>query len=315
MFALTAAEKPALQAEDAAKLKHAAALLDAYRGDASSLAAAGAEIDRVIAANPRHAPAYRELARYRMMSGHIKAFDFQPGSLEAADAALAKAIEIDPAYAEAYVLRGQLYRLLGRRDDALAALQKAESLGTSDPWLQNNWADLLLDDGKFAEAAARYRKVVDSKTTNMKAMIAAIEGLIDYYSNAGQVDKMDELYRRQIELEPRAARTQTGYAQFLLCQKGDYEASIARSRQALALESSEAGRYWLAAGLYLKWAQSVIDKKAEAGKTYYDQAQAIYPGVDEVLGNASSCPPLDTIAKAIELRDEKHAPPPAAAEH
>ncbi|HEU4664374.1 MAG TPA: tetratricopeptide repeat protein [Dokdonella sp.] len=295
------ARKPELSEADAAKLRHAASLLDAYRGDdAKPLEAAHSELDEVVEANPRYAPAWRELARYRMMSGHTGGAEFAPGALEGADEALARAIASDPGYAAAYVLRGQLYRLMKRPDDAVAALKKAESLGSHDPWLHNNWADLLLDEGKFTEAAEHYRKVADDTAAPVKARLAATEGLIEFYLDGGDLDRADGMFRSLIALEPGSARGHTAYAQFLLCQREDYEGAIARARDGLRVENQDAARYWLAAALYRRWAQAVVvDGKPDAGKASFAEAQAIFPGVEEVAANAATCPALDFVAQAL----------------
>lgn len=294
-----ATEKSTLQAPYVTKFNHAVGLLDGYRGDTSVLEAARAELDEVLKGYPRHAPAYREKARYFIMRGHISSLQFQPGSLEAADSSIKKAIEIKPNYAEAFVLRGHLYRLMDRHQDAVGALEKAEKLGTADPWLQNNWADLLIDEGKHEAAAQRYRKVIESKTQNKKAMGSAYEGLIRYYTGVGKLDQADEIYRKKIDFEPNAAWGYGNYAQFLLCQRDDYENSIARSRQALNIMNYGVGRYWLASALYRKWAQHAITGAIDGGRQYYLEAQAIYPDSNEIIANANTCPPLRFIAQAL----------------
>lgn len=294
-----AAEKSTLQASNAMKFDHAVNLLDGYRGDTSTLVAARAELVDVLKADPRCAPAYREMARYAIMMGHISSLRFQPGSLEAADSFIKKAIEINPNYAEAFVLRGHLYRLMDRHQDALDALEKAERLGTTDPWLQNNWADLLIDEGKYEAAAMRYRKVINSKTPNKKAVGSALEGLIRYYEGIGNLDRAEEVYKKQIEFEPNAAWAYGNYAQFLLCQKDDYENSIIRSRQALRIMDYGVGRYWLASALYRKWAQSVITGIPGRGAEHLSEAQMFYSDLSEIAANTDMCPSLRMIAKAI----------------
>lgn len=302
LAAAAPAAKAVLSDADAAKLRHAASVLDAYRGDdARPLEAARVELDQVVEANPRYAPAWRELARYRMMSGHTGGGDFAPGALEAADEALGKAIASDPAYAAAYVLRGQLYRLMKRPDDAVAALKKAERLGSDDPWLHNNWADLLLEQGRIDEASAHYRKVADDPHANVKAKMAALEGLIEYGTATGDLVQTDAWHRRLLALDPASARSRTGYAQFLLCERDDPTAAIARAREGLALQNQDAGRYWLAAALYRRWAQAVVDGRADEGKAAFAEAQAIFPGIDEVAANAATCASLAVVARAMEM--------------
>lgn len=292
---------------DLLRFKRAVNLLDGYRGDSASLEAASADLKNILVRNPRYAPAHREMARYFIMRGHINSERFEPGALEAAEYAINKALEIDPKYAEAYVLFGHLYRLMGRHREALEALEKAEKLGTNDPWLYNNWADLLIDEGKYEEAVTRYRKVIDSKTPNKKAMGAALEGVIRYYVSVGKLDKADLFYKKSIVLEPDSAWGYGNYAQFLLCKKDDYEDSILRSRQALRIMNYGVGRYWLASALYRKWAQSVISGAPDSGKKYFIEAMELYPDPYGIAANAGSCPPMKLVGDAL-IRSRKVGP-------
>lgn len=307
----TAVQKPPGMAKpddaDRLRFKRAVDLLDGYRGDPASLEAARAELQQVLARNPRHAPAHREMARYFIMQGHISSERFEPGSLEAAEYAIDKALEINPGYAEAYVLFGHLYRLRGRHREAVAALETAERLGTSDPWLHNNWADLLIDEGKYEEAAQRYRKVIDSGILNKKAMGAALEGVIKYYIRIGDLNEADSFHRKKIAFEPDSAWAYGNYAQFLLCMKDDYENSILRARQALGIMNYGVGRYWLASALYRKWAQSVMSGAPESGRKYFEEALALYPDPYEIVGRVASCPPKKRIADALARTAKQRA--------
>lgn len=281
------------------RLKHSIELLDGYRGDGAMLEAARAELESVLRADPRNAPAHREMARYFIMRGHVSYQRFQPGALEAAESSLTKAIKINPKYAEAYVLRGHLYRLMGRSQDAVRALETAEKIGTSDPWLQNNWADLLSDAGRYEDAAKRYRKVLASKTKNKKAMTVAYEGLIRYHRSVGQWDMVDQIYRDRIAYEPDAAWGYGNYAEFLLCYRDDPENAILRARQALRIMDYGVGRYWLAAGLYRKWAQGVLNDKPADVQRDLVEARALVPDAAEIAANAANCPPLELISQAL----------------
>jgi Tfp pilus assembly protein PilF len=188
---------------------------------------------------------------------------------------------------------------MDRHNDAIVALKKAEKIGATDPWLQNNWADLLIDEGKYEEAAVRYHKVLESKTKNKKAMGSAFEGLTRYYRALGKLDQADEIYRKHIEYEPEAAWHYGNYGQFLLCDKDDYEQSIKQSRNALKIMDYGVGRYFLASALYRKWAQSVLSGAPDSGQQYFIEAQEIYPNVDEIAADTENCPSLKKIAEAF----------------
>jgi len=95
----------------------AKALLSRYRGESEYLTQAKVMIDEVISIDKNYAPVYRELARYYLREGHIHSRKYRPGSLEAAENALKRAVEIDSKYADAYVLFGDLYYSMGRPMD------------------------------------------------------------------------------------------------------------------------------------------------------------------------------------------------------
>jgi len=52
------------------------------------------------------------LARYEIKTGHLGYRNYAPESLDAAQRALSKAVEVAPEHANAYVLFGHLYMLM-----------------------------------------------------------------------------------------------------------------------------------------------------------------------------------------------------------
>ncbi|APV52124.1 hypothetical protein BWI17_22115 [Betaproteobacteria bacterium GR16-43] len=259
----------------AAHVARAAQLLDGYRGRPEALQSARGEIDHALRLQPRNAPAYRELSRYWIMKGHTGGGSFEPGSLEAAEKALAKAQEIDPKYAEAYVLGGHLYRLMGRPQDAHAALDKAEALGSRDPWLYLNRADLLGGETKCTASRELYQRVLDSGTTNSKAMMSAYSGLICANRRAGKLDEVDALYKRKIAFEPNTAWTYDGYAEFLLCARDDFKGAVENSRKAMSLMDFGYARLRLSASLVREWAAAVEEGSADANDPRLAEARQL----------------------------------------
>lgn len=307
---LADAKRPQLDKKSDASFKHAIELLEGYRGQQSELEVAHVELNKVLEKYPRYAPAYREMSRYYIAQGFLIGRQFEPGALEAAEMALNKALEIEPNYAEAYVLRGHLYRLLGRYDDAVTALETAEKLGTNDPWLNCNWAALLMDKRQYDEAIRRYQLATTQKGANRKVKLAAYEGLARYYEKIGNHEKVEATYTELISAEPDYAWGYGNYARFLLCQKDDFDRSIAMARQALQIMSYGNGRFWLAAGLYRKWASIVIANGGEGGEEYFAEAYKVHDDLNQVAANYRSCAPLHSIPVAVAMRDSKHTPPP-----
>ena len=290
-YASVADDSAGLRAKD--HLARAIDLLDTYRGDSTKLETAKTLLEEIVQKDPDNAAAFRELARYYIMRGHISYQDFRPGSLDAAEASVKKALEINPDYAEAYVLAGHLYRLMKRPVDARNALSRADALGTEDPWLQNNWADVLLDDGKYEEAAQRYQKVIDSETNNQKAMVVAFEGLGAYYKSIGRLDEADAIYRKTIAYEPESAWNHGNYAQFLLCMRDDYETAMEQAARALQIMNYGVGRNILASALYRKWADQIMKGETVAANESFANAAAKASGsptqiVASICGNCAA---------------------------
>lgn len=256
----------------------AAELLDSWRGDSSVLETAKEKLDDVLRADPYAAPAHREYARYHIMSGYVSGNTVEPASLAAAERSLNEAIRLNPTYAEAYVLRGHLYYLQNRLTDAMNALTKAKEIGTEDPWLHLNSADVLMALGRLDEAASSYQSVVASGTKNSKAMLAALGGLINLYESTEQVRKLEETHLQKIAYDPKTAWWYGNYAAFLLCDKDDAEASIVQFRKALELMNYGVARNGLAAALYRKLAMGTADIYQNGIGDLISEAQSLDAG-------------------------------------
>ncbi len=233
-------------------LEEAVALLDSWQGDSSVLYAAKDRLDSILRSNPNVAAAHREYARYHIMSGYISGDRGTPASLASAEHSLNEALRINPEYAEAYVLAGHLYFLQKRMTDAVNALAKAKSIGTSDPWLPLNSAAILTALGKQDEAAAIYQNFIASGTKNAKAMSAAFSLLSRYYERSGQLSEANETHIKQIAFEPTSAWSYGNYASFLLCKKDDADSAIVQFRNALDRMNYGVARNGLAAALHRK---------------------------------------------------------------
>ena len=112
----------------------------------------------------------------------------------------------------------------------MQALDKADRLGSTSPWLHINWADIHIDEGRHEEAAKRYREVLKSGGDDRRANTAAYEGLIKYFKSTDNLDAADRTYREAIAAEPENAWNYGNYAEFLLCTKDQYDLAIARAR-------------------------------------------------------------------------------------
>jgi len=297
-------KEAAIDSQTKTQLKKTIALLDSWGGEASILNEARTHLDEILRKYPNYAAAHREYARYYIMQGYYRDNDVDPNALKAAEKSLKTAITLNPNFAEAYILFGHLYFLQQRYDEAKAALTAADKLGSTDPWLHNNWADVLIEEGNLDKAATHYRQVIDSKTKNMKAMTQAFSGLAKYYAQTQHFDDADKLYKQQFVYEPKKAWLHGNYATFLLCYKVDAKAAANEFKAALKLMDYGIARNGLAAALYRKWAdESLAGKMGDAHATL-NEATALMAGnpidaIESACGNLSA-PIVATFQTAMQ---------------
>lgn len=273
-------------------VQEAASLLNSWRGDGAVLRDAKQKLDRALAADPSNAQAYREYARYYIM---LEA----PRWFEDADQALHKALSLSPGYAEAYVLQGHLYYLDGRLEAAEQALKNAERLGTNDPWLQLNWADVLFAKEQYADAAQRCKTVLNSNTKNSKALVTAYDCAIKYHIHVGELAKADEMHRKLIELEPTTAWLRGNYGAFLLCARDNPAEAMSRFKEALSIMNYGMARSGLAASIHrFRAAQLGMGNRANADELQAE-ASALSPGspLEVVKRFCGSGPAVDSMMK------------------
>lgn len=287
-------EKTALHASRTLEVKN---ILDNYQGHREDLLMAREMLDSILTEDPKFTPAHVQYARYHLSvgyrSGRAEGRNYRPGSLTEAEAVIAKAIEIDPKHADAYVLAGHIYRLMYRVNDAKKSLAMAETLNSTNPWLDINWAAILEDEEDFEEAEKRYLKVVASNTPEKAAIWGALESLMLFYMKTGRLNDADATFQKQLALEPHNAWSRGNYALFLLCHRDDFDAAIAEARHALNLLDYGNGRTILSAALYRKWANEMRIGRSASAEKYRAEAE-----------NISGMAPYETVE--IVCRGETH---------
>ena len=286
-------------------------LNDAWRGEGAYLDEARRILDSIVQSDNRFAPAYFEIGRLEIMDGYINNTKFSEGSLEAAEAAILKAIELEPDYAEAHALLGHLYTRSGNYEAARSSLEKAEFIGTKSPWLNINWGDLLVRVGEHEAAFDRYMQVIEDGTDNRKAYSSALTGVQRYYEQAGELDLADEWYRKELEYEPESAWSWGNYAAFQLYSLGDEDGAIASAETALGIMDYGMGRMTLACALYTKWAR-LMDEGSSGNEAaqYFSRAYQSYKNIDRAAMTLNSYEPTrfagERLAAAMQaLREQK----------
>lgn len=275
-------------------------LLNQWSGQTAILDQVAQNLYFALKRNPNYAKAYMQLGRLDIMSGYYHSQYFEPSSLNAAERAIKKAIEIDPKFADAYVLLGHLYTNMNRLSEAKSALHTAEGIGTDSPWLGLNWAAIYEKEGKFDEAAQKYIQVIDSKTKNLKALGAAYDELRGYYIYKRDLVNAEKTYQSQIAVEPQNAWARGNYASNLLYDIGDFDKAIKKAREALSIMEYGNARHTLALALYGKWATITMKKRDKSSaQQYFDEAQRNYPDLTQLQLEAMQYPTTKIIVEAL----------------
>ncbi len=143
------------------------------------------ELEQIVASSPG-------LAKAHYLLGYCQAVQHD---FHRAVESLARALELNPDFEGAHLLRGQVLQQLGRREEAEADL-KTELSSTQDPTLQTNgWSSLALlyrDMERPAEAIAAFSKVTELAPDKAEAYVE----LAVLYTKVGQLDKAAEAFDR-----------------------------------------------------------------------------------------------------------------------
>lgn len=293
------------------EVKAAQTLLESWNGQEEVLEQSREILSRVLAKDPRNPVALREMARYQIKAGYINdtpqtrdgnlftVGNFEPGTLETAETLVRTAIGIDPRFAEGYVLLGHIHFQQLKFDESARSLTQAETIGTDDPWLQLNWAELHAARGEHAAAEERWRRVLQSGTSNVSAVVAANGYLRESYTRAGRHEDAVALYREQIKLDPGDAWLQGNFADYLSETLGRHDEAIAQARSALRTMNYGIGHRILGMALYRKWADLVAQGKNSSAEEYFREALENYPDLDEVMAYGASVPGGDRLTKAL----------------
>lgn len=187
-------------------------------------------LEKVVLEEPQRVKAYKQFARIAMLQ-HWNEQGWQEarGHLDAA-------LQIQPDYADGYILRGFVLAHLQLFDAAESDFRKAESLGIHNLWLWNNWARKELLQGNSPRAIEFYRRVLAEALPtgrNLRARKNAFEFMLGKLGDELTVDEKEALHVQRLhELDDRACLF-TEYAAFLLGERHDYARAIEVGHKAL----------------------------------------------------------------------------------
>ncbi len=125
------------------------------------------------------------------------------GELEAAEAGYREILAGSPDSARVLGMLGVLLHQKGEGEEALRLLERAETLDPADPDLRNNRGNVLKELGRFSEAEAAYRSVLEIAPDHARAMT----NLGVCLREQGQAVEAEATQQRALELDPSSYET------------------------------------------------------------------------------------------------------------
>ncbi|HMB55404.1 MAG TPA: tetratricopeptide repeat protein [Thermoanaerobaculia bacterium] len=216
-------------------VNHGDVLVQLGRGDE-----AAAEYRRALALEPATPHALYGLARVESSAG----------DLETAVGHLEQAAALPAHNAEVHGLLAQLYRRLGRDDEAELAVLRAgagRAARTADPVVAAMEGEAvstqaigrrgrrLADAGRYAEAEAAFRKVIELRPPNARDL-SNLGGAV---AAQGRLDEAIDLYDQALEIDPEETYTLNNRG-LALAERGDLEAAAANLARAVEIDPAYA---------------------------------------------------------------------------
>ena len=215
----------------------AGALLLAMAGCASRNSdATGATIDILTASDE---PEARKRARIRM---ELAVGYFEQGQTNVALDELKQVIVADPAFPDAYNLRGLIYMRLNDMRQAEESFRRAVSLNSKDSNALHNYGWLLCQQGRYDDAARAFDGAMSNPLYPDRAKTLMTQGLCQ--ARAGRKDDAERSLARSYELD--AANPVTGYnLANLLFQRGEFPRAQFYIRRLNNTELANSETLWL----------------------------------------------------------------------
>ena len=242
---------------------------------AENLGRAKQLLDAALAKRPDDAFVLCELARHAMK------YTASEGRLELSEALrfLERAAAAAPDRADTYVLLGYVETQRGKLPAALAHLERAEKLGTTNVWLQANFADLYWAMRDFPAALERSRKVLAHPAATPSAVDTAATRLINTYTVQGAYPSPEvarEVWRRKLEVYPGHPVYWEGYAEYLIFDEGAIDEGV----DAAVKSGTDRAHLYAGAGKLMLAARAPSAQQAAA---LVEEARALSPNFSQVM--------------------------------
>jgi tetratricopeptide (TPR) repeat protein len=182
---------------------------------------------RLLEKNPRMDAAYIEMARVAMKQ------NWGPEGLYAAEKFLGSAMEIQPDNVNSKILLAYVYAHQKRFKDSEVLMVEAAKSEPPNIWLWTNWGDLYRLQGKQDAAIAKYREAIarpPSKNTYDRARRFAFDQLFPMLEARKDVAGAEALHKQRTADYGGANCFGIEYARFVLDKRGDAAAAIDLAR-------------------------------------------------------------------------------------
>ncbi|MBQ0932148.1 hypothetical protein KAK07_09925 [Ideonella sp. 4Y16] len=276
---LIATPAPAADQGAADALAQAKSEIDTYYGDVQHLNRAAPLLLKALSAEPGNAAIYVQAARLTIKGGHVVASQFKPGTVEAYNELIDKALALDPALQKAHILKAEVHDIRRQYEQERLSLERARALGESDPWLWVGYARYYLKMGQSNQAFSTYLRVMrmgpGQGPEERNAYVGALNELAGFTLRPEDGVTLQDLGRRVREARhPQDAWALGNFAEQVLW-RGMFDEAIDFSREALKTRDYGAARLTLAAALYGKAADQILLKQESGVQALLDEAAAL----------------------------------------
>lgn len=183
-----------------------------------------------------------EVRRRAYIRLELAANYFESGKTAVALDEVKQSLVTDPTYADAYNLRGLIYMRLNDYSQAEESFRQALNESPHDFAILHNYAWLLCQQEKYAEADQQFDKVLASRSYSAKSKTLMTQGLCRVRS--GEKEKAEEAFLKSYELDASNPIVAYNLADLLL-QRGELNRSRFYIRRLNNSDLADAASLWL----------------------------------------------------------------------
>lgn len=183
-----------------------------------------------------------EMRRRAHIRLELAASYFESGKTAVALDEIKQSLATDPTYADAYNLRGLIYMRLNDNIQAEESFRRALNEHPSDFGILHNYAWLLCQQEKYAEADKQFDRVLASPTYASRSKTLMTQGLCRI--RAGEKDQAEKSFVKAYELDPGNPIVAYHLANLLL-QRGENNRAQFYIRRLNNSDMADAASLWL----------------------------------------------------------------------